>query len=251
MLLLLFQHPGERSFCGAGGVAAAIDFFIGGTGVRRMVEDEENKIDCVWKRIELTSQPISLRTGKFVERAIKNQHEAIADADGIEAVVGKLWEAREIVWQRDVGIALEIVVSEDRVDGNIVITPDFSFSVIDGPIVGAVSGVDNVSFDGDERRMFLIDRGDKGLAHGGVSGLCFGRIVEASVTEGDKAKVGGDFQPQGYRIPGRDGDRLLVDAPPVEAGHSDEEKCEEREIALGEHGGNRVTREGGRRVNRN
>src|SRR5271169_4222207 len=83
---------------------------------------------------------------------------------------------------------MQIVISEHRVDGEFMVSPEGGFRVPDLPVFGIFSGIDDVATDGNEGRVFLIDSRNQGLANGRVSGFRVSRVMEARVSKRNEAK---------------------------------------------------------------
>lgn len=242
VLLPGLEHLGENLLCRPRGVATTVGFLVGGTGVRRVVENEKKKIDGGGERVEFSPEPVSLRAGGLVEGTVENQHEGIAHADRIETAVGKLGKPGEIVWQSDVRVTLEIVISEGGINGNAVITPGFRFRIVDGPIVGIFAGINDVATNRNEGRVLAIDGGDESLTNATVGRLRVGGIVEASVTKSDKTKIERDLKFQGHVIHGIGVSFLSVDSPSEGHGNYSQEKNKQKKDSLDGHISIRVSR---------
>ena len=117
-----FEHFCEIHFLHAGFVAFAEHAGIG-TGVGRMVEHEEDEIDAGGKVVELVGEPLALRAGELVERAVEDEDERVGGADGIVAALVEIGEMVEVVGERGLFVAVEFVVAdggEDRIRSNAV-----------------------------------------------------------------------------------------------------------------------------------
>jgi hypothetical protein len=73
--------------------------------------------------------------------------------NGIKPVLLQDWETREIVSQRHVEIAVEIMIAQCRVDWNSTFTPDGSLLIVLLPVVYVVAIKSDIATKGDEVRM--------------------------------------------------------------------------------------------------
>src|SRR5208337_1903509 len=196
-LLVVFQHFSECLLGWPRGMATAKDFQVGGTGVRRMVENEEHKIHVGGKMIELGREPRTLRAGEFVEIAIENEHERIGDPRGIEAIFLEFREALEIIGEGGIQIAVQIVIANRGINRNFAFPPKRGFGVPHLPVLGVVTIQNDVSTDGDKDGIFLGNRGNQRMADFGIGGIGVRGIVEARVAEGDEAEWDGSLKLEG------------------------------------------------------
>src|ERR1700736_3483067 len=116
---------------------------------------------------------------------------------------------------------MEIVVAQSWVNGNLVGAPDRSFAVPDLPVILIVSVIDDVTAEGDKRRIGLGDCLNERLAHGWVRRLRVLRIMEARIPIGDKVKGRTDLELQLHRFGFR---RWLVLRLRTVAGHAAEKQ---------------------------
>jgi len=72
-------------------------------------EIQEYEINIRSEMIDLAVQPLSLRPGEFVERAIQDQHQGVSNPHGVEAALFDRWETRKVVSQRGFLVAMEVV----------------------------------------------------------------------------------------------------------------------------------------------
>ena len=189
--LAVFQQFREILFLTAGFVAFA-DHVGRGTGVGRMMQHQENEIDAGGKVVELALEPLALRAGDFVERAVKDEDQCVGGADGVVAIFAEVGKALEIICERDLFVAVHFVVADGGENGNIFVAPDGGFFVKDFPVVFVGALVDDVASEADECGMGAGDGVDQRPAHGRTGGVGVARIVEARVSVGDEAKRDGD-----------------------------------------------------------
>src|SRR5215831_8217775 len=100
-LLPLFKIGGHLLFGWAGAVAAAKCLFIAGTGVRRMVQHNEDECSTGGEMIQPVMQPAALWAFALIKSAVESQHDPVGAAHRIEPVMAKGGEPGEIVTQRD------------------------------------------------------------------------------------------------------------------------------------------------------
>src|SRR5258708_39352475 len=111
LLLFFFQECGKANFLFSRGVPAAVRFLIGRTGVRGEMKYKEYEINIRSEMIDLAVQPLSLRPGEFVERAIQDQHQGVSNPHGVESASFDRRETRKVVSQRCFLVAMEVVIS--------------------------------------------------------------------------------------------------------------------------------------------
>src|SRR5258707_4538700 len=114
---------------------------------------KEYEINIRSEMIDLAVQPLSLRPGEFVERAIQDQHQGVSDAHGVETAFFDRRETRKVVSQRGFLLSMEIVISQRRVNDNFMLLPKGGFRVPNLPVLPIVAGIDNVAADGYEGRL--------------------------------------------------------------------------------------------------
>src|SRR5271165_2203948 len=114
-----------------------------------MMEKKKNEVNVGRDVIELVGQPLALRSGGFVERAIEREDEGIASPDRVIAAVLQIREALEIIAQRDFLFAVQIVISESRIDRNFLFPQDAGLAVPDLPVVGVVPVIDDIAGEAD------------------------------------------------------------------------------------------------------
>src|SRR5215831_6648448 len=102
-LLPLFKIGGHLLFGWAGAVAAAKCLFIAGTGVRRMVQHNEDECSTGGEMIQPVMQPAVLWAFALIKSAVESQHYPVGAAHRIEAVMAKGGEPGEIVIERNAG----------------------------------------------------------------------------------------------------------------------------------------------------
>ena len=75
-----------------------------------MVKNNEHEVYIARKMVQLLAEPLPLRAGGLILRAVQHQHKRVAGADRIVAAVLQVGKALEIIGERDFLIAVEIVL---------------------------------------------------------------------------------------------------------------------------------------------
>src|SRR5215471_9518823 len=160
-LLLRFEIGGHLLFGRAGAMAAAKCLFIAGTGVRRVVQDDEDECRTGREMVQPVMQPAALWSFAFIKGAVESQHDPVGAPYRVEPVMAQGGEPGEIVIQGDRKVAMQVVVSKRRVDRDSALAPDAGLAVIDLPVFRLVSVVGDVSAEGDKVRMSVGDGTDQ------------------------------------------------------------------------------------------
>src|SRR5215831_10818188 len=100
-LLPLFKIGGHPLFGWAGAVAAAKCLFVAGTGVRRVVQHNEDECSTGGEMIQPEMQPAALWAFALIKSAVESQHDPVGAAHRIEPATAKGGEPGELVTQRD------------------------------------------------------------------------------------------------------------------------------------------------------
>ena len=136
------------------------------------VKREKHKINGGRELIELGTQPVALRTREFVEGTVQDEEQRVSDAQGIKAALLDFRKTGEVIGEGSLQVAMQIVIAENRIEGNVVLAPDSGFRVPDLPVLGIVAVVNDVPADGDESRILLVDGRNQGVSNGGVCRFC-------------------------------------------------------------------------------
>ena len=136
--LAFFQHFRQRLLARARRMATPQEAIFR-IGVRRMMQQEEDKIDIVGKVIELAGQPLSLRTGRLILRAVQNQRECAARPHGVIAAVLQLRKALEVIPQTGDWILVKLVIADGGENRDLGVGPRLGFGVPDRPIGGVIT----------------------------------------------------------------------------------------------------------------
>src|SRR5580692_3269758 len=112
-------------------MAPAILFFVRRTCVWRMVQHDEYEINIPRHCVQHLRQPLSLGPGSLVERTVEYQHQAVSCANRVVAAVLKVRKTLKIIRQSDVLVAMEIVIAQRRVNGDLFLTPNAGLAIPD------------------------------------------------------------------------------------------------------------------------
>src|SRR5580700_9798736 len=119
------------------------------------MENKADKVHICRQRIQFVRQPLTLRSGSFVERTVKHQQERVGGTGGVVTIILQIRETLEVVRERDLLIAVKIMISQCRINRYFVFAPDSSFFVPDLPVIHIVALVGNIAADGDEGGMSI------------------------------------------------------------------------------------------------
>jgi len=152
------------------------------------MKHEEDEIYVRRNLVELRGEPFALGAGGFFQRAIKHEQERVGGSYGIVSAVLEVGEALEIVTECGIQIAVHIMISQRRIDGNFLVAPDAGFAVPDFPIVYVIAVVNDISGEANESGVGRCNGLDKSDADFRISGLLVAGVVETRVAVGYKAE---------------------------------------------------------------
>src|SRR5256885_7381363 len=189
-LLILLQHFGEHVLGRARRVSSAKFLLIRGTRVWRMVENNEHEVDIACDRIEFMPEPLSLCAQRLAERTVKHQEERVRGAHRVVAASAELRKVVEVVIERNVLVAMKIVIAESGINRNFFLAPNASFHVPNVPIIRVRTVVGNVATNADEGRMRICNALNQSPSHRSVrrfsvAGICKARIAVSDEAEGN------------------------------------------------------------------
>src|ERR1017187_1232590 len=167
-----------------------------GTCIRGMMHHEENEIDVGGDVVEFALQPLALRTRELIQRTIQDEEQRVGGADRIVAAVLQVWKVAEIITESDLLISVKLVVAERRKSRDVLLMPDTGFAVVDFPVIGIGTFVNDVAGEADECGAGISDCTNQRRSHNGVRGFGVVGVMEAGVSIGNEAKRNGDVDVQ-------------------------------------------------------
>src|SRR5271156_3298822 len=150
-----------------------------------MVKNNKNEVYITRKMVQLLGEPLPLRAGSLVLRAVQHHRQHVGGADGIIAVVLQVREVLEIIGERNSLIAVELMVAERRINRNLFLSPPCGFAVPHLPVVLIGAFIDEVASERDERGIGLGNRLYQCLAHGRIRRVGVLGIMESGISIGD------------------------------------------------------------------
>src|SRR5262249_38048722 len=157
----VFKVRGQLLLRGTGTVSTPECFVVTRAGIRRMVQDDEDKIDAAGHAPQLVPEPPTLRTTRLVESAVEGEHQRIRNANRVEPAAMKSREAREVVFERNSDVAVQVMVPQRWIDLYLVFVPDRGFPIVYFPVIDIVAVVSDITAKCNKVRMRFGDRANQ------------------------------------------------------------------------------------------
>src|SRR5205085_11620312 len=100
-----------------------------GVRVRRMVHYQHDEVDALGNGIEFFHEPLALRPGIDIEVTVEHEHLGVCSTQRIITALLEIGETLEIIAQRNLLVALHVVVPQRWINGNMLLAPNSSFLI--------------------------------------------------------------------------------------------------------------------------